>query len=88
MEVAIFSRGILFISGPCISEAGCTCIVLFWEGGHFIWGRGVFYCRRGGPFLGGGVGVSWPATPPHGERQRSSDQLRLCTRSKVTDTVL
>ena len=46
-------------------------------------GGGVFYCRRGGPFLGvPGVNIKCQPRPHKHREQRSRDQLLSCNKVK------
>ena len=62
-------------------------VLLFWEGCSFHFGEGVFYCWRGGPFLGV-PGVSASHTPTCTESKGHVISYCPVTRSKVNDTVL
>ena len=90
---APFSRGILFkMRSYVISERSiASTIALEGYSNHLNWGGGVFYCWKGGPFLGG-IFFSWGVSASHARtctRTESKDHvINYCavTRSKVNDT--
>ena len=59
-------------------------VLLFWEGCSFYFLGGVFYCWRGGPFLG----VSASHAPTCTESNGHVISYCPITRSKVNDTML